>query len=362
MDVLKVEETISEESGPDLKESLLKIREWIYYLKSKWPVIILAGLLGGGIGYMNAYRQKAVYTAILSFVLEEEKSSGASGAMGLASSFGFGVGNSESGAFSGANLLELMKSRTLVEKALLNPITVHNKQESLATYFIEFNQLNADWDKKPALRNIRFDPLVDRSTFNFQQDSIMGVLYSAIIGTEGILSVGPRDKKSSIMNIQVRATDELFSKVFAESVADVVSDFYIETKSKKAKLNVSILKRQADSVRGELNSAITGVAIANDNTYNLNPALNVNRTSSTKRQFDLQVNSNMLSQLIGNLESAKVALRKETPLIQIIDRPIFPLRKDKAGKLRSLIQGGMFAVFLAIVVLVGRRFIKKALR
>ena len=47
------------------------------------------------------------------------------------------------------------------------------------------------------------------------------------------------------------------------------SDFYIETKSKKSRLNVDILQHQADSIRAELNGAITGVAAASDNVYNL---------------------------------------------------------------------------------------------
>ena len=40
---------------------------------------------------------------------------------------GIDLGTSAGGAFSGANLIELMKSRKIVEKALLNPITVNGK-------------------------------------------------------------------------------------------------------------------------------------------------------------------------------------------------------------------------------------------
>jgi hypothetical protein len=45
-----------------------------------------------------------------------------------------------------------------------------------------------------------------------------------------------------------------------------------------------ILERQTDSIRRELNGAITGVAVANDNTFNLNPALNVRRAPSARKQ------------------------------------------------------------------------------
>ncbi len=66
-----------------------------------------------------------------------------------------------------------------------------------------------------------------------------------------------KDKKISIINIDFSDTDELFAKEFCENLAKTVSDFYIATKSKKAKMNMEILVRQTDSIRGELNGAIT---------------------------------------------------------------------------------------------------------
>jgi uncharacterized protein involved in exopolysaccharide biosynthesis len=177
-----------------------------------------------------------------------------------------------------------------------------------------------------------------------------------VTGENGILSVGQKDKKISIIYVEVNTIDELFSKVFAESIVKEVSQFYIETKSKKAKNNVAILQKQVDSVRNELNQAITGVAVVSDNTFNLNPALNVNRVPSTKRQVDVQANTAILTQLVTNLELAKVALMRETPLIQLIDKPILPLKKDKPGKLKSLLLGGFLGVFLSILYILVKRF------
>jgi hypothetical protein len=60
----------------------------------------------------------------------------------------------------------------------------------------------------------------------------------------------------------VNSTNELFSKYFTEALVKEVSDFYIDTKSKKSRENMLILERQTDSIRRELNGAITGVAVA----------------------------------------------------------------------------------------------------
>jgi uncharacterized protein involved in exopolysaccharide biosynthesis len=338
-----------------LKELILKIKDWSRFLLTKWLVIVAAGIIGGTIGVGYAFLTKPEYTANLSFALEDEKQGGAGGlssALGLASSLGIDLGTSAGGAFSGANLIELMKSRNIVEKSLLNPITVNGKTQSFAQYYINFNKLNKDWDEKPLLKGIVFAPDADRSKFTLQQDSILGKIYESVAGANGLLSVAQKDKKISIINIEVKSTDELFSKAFTESIAQEVSSYYIEIKSKKARQNVEILQHQTDSIRAELNGAIAGVAAAADNTFGLNPSMMVRKTPGTRRQVDVQANTAILTQLVTNLEMAKVSLRKETPLIQVIDRPILPLKKENVGKLKSLIFGSFLAGFLTVLVLI----------
>jgi uncharacterized protein involved in exopolysaccharide biosynthesis len=337
-----------------LKELILKIKDWLRFLLSKWMVIVAVGIIGGVIGAGYAITQKPIYTASLSFTLEDEKSGGGglSGAMGIASSLGIDLGGSAGGAFSGANLFELMKSRNIIEKALLNPITVNGKTQSFAQYYITINALNENWSEKPELKNVVFDVDADRSKYTRQKDSILGNLYTTVLA---MLNVGQKDKKVSIITIDVKSTDELFSKAFAENLAYEVSSYYIEIKSKKARQNMEILQRQTDSIRAVLNGSIVSVAAAVDNTFGLNPAMQVQKTAISKKQFDVQANTAILTQLVTNLEMAKVSLRKETPLIQVIDKPILPLKKEKVGKLKSLILGGFLAGVLTALILVFKK-------
>jgi uncharacterized protein involved in exopolysaccharide biosynthesis len=343
-----------EQDEISLKELLLKIKDWYRFLLTKWVVIVAAGIIGGAIGVGYAFTQKATYTARLSFVVEGENSGGGglSGALGLASSLGIDVGTSTGGAFNGANLIELMKSRNILEKALLNPITVNGKTQSFAQYYITFNELNKKWSKNPDLKNIVFAIDADPSKFTIQQNRIMGDLYSDIIN---ILTVGQANIKLSIINIDVKSTDEYFSKAFAENLAYEVSNYYIEIKTKKAKKNMDILQAQTDSIRGVLNGSIISVATAMDNTFGLNPAMQVQKTNISKKQFDVQANTAILTQLVTNLEIAKVSLRKETPLIMVIDKPVLPLKIEKVSKLKSLILGGFLAGFLTALILVFKK-------
>ena len=337
-----------------LKELLEKGKEWFHYLLSQWKIIVLAGIIGGVLGLTYSFTKKPVYTATLSFALEDEKGGGLGGALGLASSFGIDLGGGGGSMFTGSNLTELFKSRAMVEKTLLSTVPdAQAKPITLAELYIQNKEWRAKWEGKPKLEKIQFLPNVKRTYFTRVHDSILGIIYKDL--SEKGLFVAQKDKKISIVNIDVTSTNELFAKYFAEALATEVSDFYIATKSKKARMNMAILQRQTDSIRGELNGAITGVAVANDNTLNLNPALNVRRAPSARRQVDVQANTAILTELVKQSELAKVTLRKETPLIQVIDRPILPLKKEKVGKLKGLILGSFFTGFLMVLGLITKK-------
>lgn len=340
-----------------LKELVETIKEWYGYLLSQWKIIVIAGIIGAGLGIVYSFAKKPTYTATLSFALEDEKGGrGLGSALGLASTLGLDVGGNAGGMFTGSNLTELFKSRSMVEKTLLMPIILDGKKISLAEMYIINNKLRAGWEEKPNLASVKFLPNADRQKFSRTQDSILGSMYVNL--SKGGLTVAQKDKNISIINIDVKSTNELFAKYFCEGLAKQVSDFYVSTKSKKSRMNMAILERQTDSIRDELNGAITGVAVANDNTFNLNPALNVRRAPSARRQVDVQANTAILSELVKQTEMAKVTLRRETPLIQVIDSPILPLEKESFGKLKGIIFGGFLGGFFIVLSLIVRKLFK----
>ena len=345
-----------------LKEVIIKIKELLAFLKSKLKIIFLIGFVGSSIGLYVGFTEKPIYKAVLTFALEEEKGSGLSGALGLANSFGIDLGGSSGGgAFAATNLAELMRSRLITEKVLLKPVQIKGKNTTLANYYIEVNDLRKDWIQSPQLSKIQFLPQSERSKFNLQQDSLLKIFYKNLTSPSN-LSIQQKDKKVTILYIEVSSSNELFSKLFCETLAKETSDFYTQTKIKKSKNNVEILQKQTDSIKIELSGAISSKLIEEDNVYNLNPALNKKGVTSKKKQIDVQTNTAILTNLSVQLELAKITLRKETPLIQTIDTPILPLEKVKFGKLRSLLLGGFVSGFFTIAFLLLIRFYKKVMR
>jgi hypothetical protein len=341
-----------------LKELIEKAKDWFSYLRSQWKIILLAGIIGAVLGVAYSFSKKPIYTATLSFALEDEKSGGGlGGALGLASQFGLDLGGGGGSIFTGSNLTELFKSRSMVEQTLLSPVASNERSISLAEMYIQNNGWRDKWNDNPKFKSIQFLPNVKRKYLSRVHDSILGVIYEDL--SKNGLSVGQKDKKIAIISIDVSSTNELFAKYFTEALVKQVSDFYVTSKSKKARMNMDILERQTDSIRRELNGAITGVAVANDNTFMLNPALNVRRAPSARRQVDVQANTAILTELVKQSELAKVTLRKETPLIQVIDKPILPLAKQRFGKAKGLVLGGFLAGFLVVLVLIVRKIVKQ---
>ncbi len=67
------------------------------------------------------------------------------------------------------------------------------------------------------------------------------------------------------------------------------------------------------------------------------------------------------TELVKNLEVARISLRLEAPLIQIIDVPIFPLEKKKVSRLKGLLLGGFLFGKLTLLYLIVFKWIKNNL-
>lgn len=345
-----------------VKDIILKVNEWYRYIKSKWLVIVLFGILGAFVGLGIAYLKKPVYIASTTFVLEDgEKGGGLGQYAGLASMVGLDIGGGGGGIFQGDNILELYKSRTMIEKTLLTTVIYQGKKELLVDHYISFNKLRAEWDKKAALRNISFDGLSTGSGVKSRlQDSLLGTIVKDI--NKNYLIVSKPDKKTSIINAVVRAKDEFFAKTFNDQIVKNVNDFYIQTKTKKSLLNVAILQQKTDSVRAVMNGAIYSAAVVVDNTPNLNPTRQAQRAAPMQRsQFNAEANKVVLAELVKNLELSKMALRKETPLIQVVDAPVLPLDKEKLSKMIAVLIGGIVFSFITGFFLIARRIFRKIL-
>lgn len=348
-----------------LKEIILRSQQWFRHILSKWVIILVCGILGAGLGFLYATTRPLIFTATTTFVLEDSGSGGGLGQYaGLASMAGIDLpGGAASGdIFHGNNILELYKSRTMIEKTLFSPCIYKGKKELLIDRYVDFNNLRKIWDKKPALkgfkfktdRNLEADP--EGSSLRLQ-DSIVSAIIVDI--NKNYLKVAKPDELLSIIKAEVKAPDEFFAKNFNDQIVKNVNDFYVQTKTKKALQNVKILQIKTDSVRAVMNGAIYSSVLVSDATPNLNVTRQVQRMAPMQRsQFNAETNKTVLAELLKNLEISKMGLLKETPLIQVVDYPVYPLNKQKLGKIVGTILGGFIAGVITVMIILLIRMIK----
>lgn len=347
--------TRTSEDEISLRELLLKIGDWWQYLRAKWLTVVIAALIGGALGLAYSFWKKPVYTASLNFVLDEQKGGGMGGMSSLASLVGINLGVMEgAGLFTNDNIMEFIKSKRMIRQTLLTTVDIEGKKELLIDRYVRINKLNRKWKDHPSLANFTFR--ADTGSF-FLQDSLISLYYKDIIKNE--MTIEKPDKKLSIIQLDIKSEDELYAKIFCEQLIKNVTDFYVETLTKKSSENLTILTKQVDSVRSELNEALNAVATSTDANPSPNAAFQRLKVPSQKRQVDVQANTAILTELVRQQEIARLNVQNDKPLIQALDRPILPLEKQRVGKIKGIVIGGFIFGFLCVFGLIAKRLVKE---
>lgn len=326
--------------GISLKELMSKLNNYFLYIRSQWRRLLIIVIIGACLGLLYSINTKPRYKGELSFVLSG--SSGPSGLMGLAGQFGLDLSNSSGDdAFQGDNIVELLKSQKIVKRALFQLLP--DSSDVLINLFVRESGIMTKWQTKDYLRRSVPFPLTT-SKLTPIQDSLFKELHAAIL--KKYLVIRKIDKKLSFYNVTTETTSEAFSALFTRSLVNEATRFYVETKTKTAKDNLNMLQHEADSIRYILGNAVGSAALATDRTFNLNAALQINRTSLEKSQIQVEVLGTAYGEVIKNLEIAKITLQKETPLVQVIDEPVMPLKVNRVSKAEGVVLGcSVFAFF-----------------
>jgi hypothetical protein len=136
-----------------------------------------------------------------------------------------------------------------------------------------------------------------------------------------------------------------------------VINYYASYKTGRSKANVAIIKHQTDSVRERLYGGISTIADMND--LNINPIRQKSKSGIQIKQSELQVNSVLYAELLKNLEIAELTLKKDTPLIQIVDKPELPLKNKRLGKVLAGLAGLLLFSSLTSLIIGFRYFLKQ---
>ncbi len=332
-----------------LRDISFGVKKFFRFLLSIWLPILLAVIIGGSVGYVISKLIKPKYTATLTFVLSSESKTGS--LSGLASQFGLDFGlNAGNDVFSGENILTLFRSKKMIKSVLFKKPPEHD--EILINMLARDLELDRKWAKKQRTKDL-FPFPQNQEQLSPIQDSLVREVYYII--TEKLMTVSRPDKKLSVYELSTTSTDQTFACYLTKYLMAETAKFYIETKTSISKHNLQMLQREADSLRGLLGGTISSTASEAERTFNLNPALQAQRAPAQKSQVKATVLATAYGEVIKNLEIAKIALQKETPLYQIIDEPELPLKAKKLSTILFVLIGAVVGGLTIIVFVFVKR-------
>ena len=337
-----------------LRDILIKLSEYKTYLFGKKFAIIAVSVLFFVFGIVFAISDNKKYTAELTFVVEDQQQGGgALGAMsGMASQFGFDLGGSGSTTFSQNNILEFLKSRGVIEATLMQNRKVNKTEDLLIEHYLHLNKIKDLWNEDENLTPVSFHRILRQ-----ENDSVSGDVWKSII--EDKLVVELQSEEANIINLSYTSVNEGFAKAFVEALIEQMREMYITHQTAQASNTLSFLTSRSDSVFFELEMAEKEFAKVKDINQRIVKASG--RLKELQLMRKVEVLNAMYLELVKNLEISKITLLNQTPIIQIIDKPILPLHVEFQSKSFLALLGAFLGGFLSLIYFIFRKLFKDAL-
>ena len=308
-----------------LTDIIASAKNFIKFIQSKIKLLGLLIVLGGVLGLAYYFITSPKYQATATFIVEE-KSSG-SGLAGMAGQLGFDISSltgGNAGLFDGDNILEIIKSRNIIESVLLSKVdgsdSTNNK--TLADLYYETSGLKNKLEgKSNKLANLNFSNIKNGAGHTILQDSVLFIMIEKI--NKDNLNVQRTNKKGSIISISTYSTNPQFSKLFSERLLNETSEMYIKIKVGNLSSNINRLQNKADSLQALLNR--TSYQSAALNTFDANEAYKSSAVPEEMSQRDKLVLNTLYAEVVKNVEILRISLINQKPIIQVLDLPKFPL-------------------------------------
>jgi len=144
-----------------LKDLIVKSAELLGELYGKKWYILVAGVIFMLFFGLNAYLDKKVYPATLTFMIDEDSGNPLGSLSGVLGTFGI----SQRGKNSLAKLIQLSRSRKIIEDALFTRTEIHGEKKLLANHLITYLDTLGEWNNRSWYK---FYTMRDKTLDNFR--------------------------------------------------------------------------------------------------------------------------------------------------------------------------------------------------
>ncbi len=292
--------------------------------KLKW-LIILGGLIFGTLMYFFAKSKPTIYTAKSSFFpLSSAPENNASSK--LSELLGGGGGNTKSlTTDANVNIEEVGRSKKTREAVVAEKVASFNNK-TIATILIEENNKYAlFFEEKLEIPN---------------NDTTLIQIGAELIKTSYTVKVN----KNSLLEINFSSKNRELLLPITNVLTTKISEFYKELKIKKAKSDFLFLQAKVDSFNTLINSYDKQIVLMDNTTLFVAPGKLMYELPKDKLEREKSLIISQRNSAVYNREEAMLRLEKETPVIEVLDKPTPPYLIKSSSKILYSIVGFVFGL------------------
>jgi hypothetical protein len=329
------------------KELIYKIKEYTTEIKKLWYVPTLLALLASAYMLYDAYTTKPIFTATLTYIVNEADKSGMGGLGSLLGAFGAGtVGKSSPDMIN-----ELARSERIMNTALFQKHTIDGINDYFANHFIRIYKFQKQWEKDTTGLNGFLFKRGNFEEFKRVENKALNNINALLVGKDGVFK-SSFDKKSGIMKMTFESPNEFLAIFFTRTVFTNLGDFYVNSTTERERLNYQTLKAQQDSVFALMKSK--GQSAASFNDYQRGLLFESDKYKGQMMRKESEVAGAVYTELMKQFAVADYALRNNTPFISPIDLPKEPLEPTKQSKKMAVLFGALYGITAGSLFIVFR--------
>ncbi len=347
--------TYVEDDEITLRELILKVQEFFRELVQHWLLIAVVVAVATVLFLANTYFKDTIYKAETTFLLNTSEGRSGRQLGGLLGQFGLGGGGGAT--LSPARIMELSKSRRIIQQVLFQRAEVDSTVDFFANHFIRVLELHNHWEGTK-LEGLTFThdslPLFPR-----EENAALRSLQAII--TQGNKDFDPvlefvNNESSGIMELIVRSTSEDLAYQFSEAMYEVMQDYYVQQSIEPQQRTYNAIQQKVDSLSARINTLENSLAQYTDSNYGTYSASSQIRRGHLQRE--LSFTASAYGEAIKNMEVASFSLETAKPVFQLIDAPLLPLSKESNSYIMAIILGAVLGGFIGVAFVIGRKIFR----
>jgi len=250
---MELEKQYLEEDEITLKELILKVQEYFWEVVRNWKWVVLITIPFILLFLYQAISTPVTYHSELTFMVNEDDGGGIGGVSAILGQFGFAGGGK--GKNNLDKILELAKSRIIVQQVIFDSISVNGRTDYLGNHVIRLYKFHEKWaDDTTGLKEFTF---VDSDLSTRQEKRALKSVYSKIIGGEKVKGIfsSKYSKDTGIMQFNAKTVSEELSIELCNILYEYLSSFYVSRTVEKQQQTFDVMLQKVDSVKKIMSSA-----------------------------------------------------------------------------------------------------------